>query len=216
MMAAGTIVISTPALVWLSWMSYGSANMLLSTLKSGDEIILPRNVHQSVINALVLCGAVPVYVNPETDRRLGIALGMAMKWVNFGGGHHITRADYDRDALVRCVRRFREKYGIDVYLEPGEAVALNAGSLFATVLDVVENDMQIAILDASAACHMPDVIEMPYRPPLAGAGQPGEKPYTYRLAGGTCLAGDVIGDYSFDAPLAVGTRLQFDDMPTPK
>ncbi|MPN36958.1 Carboxynorspermidine/carboxyspermidine decarboxylase [bioreactor metagenome] len=135
-----------------------------------------------------------------------------MKWVNFGGGHHITRADYDRDALVRCVRRFREKYGVDVYLEPGEAVALNAGSLFATVLDVVENDMQIAILDASAACHMPDVIEMPYRPPLAGAGQPGEKPYTYRLAGGTCLAGDVIGDYSFDAPLAVGTRLQFDDM----
>lgn len=135
-----------------------------------------------------------------------------MKWVNFGGGHHITRADYDREALVRCVRRFREKYGVDVYLEPGEAVALNAGSLFATVLDVVENDLQIAILDASAACHMPDVIEMPYRPPLAGAGQPGEKPYTYRLAGGTCLAGDVIGDYSFDAPLTVGTQLQFDDM----
>ncbi|MDD2994286.1 MAG: carboxynorspermidine decarboxylase [Pygmaiobacter sp.] len=135
-----------------------------------------------------------------------------MKWVNFGGGHHITRADYDREALVRCVRRFREKYGVDVYLEPGEAVALNAGSLFATVLDVVENDLQIAILDASAACHMPDVIEMPYRPPLAGAGQPGEKPYTYRLTGGTCLAGDVIGDYSFDTPLQVGTQLQFDDM----
>lgn len=135
-----------------------------------------------------------------------------MKWVNFGGGHHITREDYDRDALVACVRAFREKWGVDVYLEPGEAVALNAGTLEATVIDLVHNAVDIAILDVSAACHMPDVIEMPYRPPLHGAGQPGEKPHTYRLAGPTCLAGDVIGDYSFDRPLRRGDRLSFQDM----
>ncbi len=135
-----------------------------------------------------------------------------MKWVNFGGGHHITRPDYDCAGLVRLIRDFRAKYGVQVYLEPGEAVALNAGFLVATVLDVVENGVSIAILDASAACHMPDVLEMPYRPPLRGAGQPGEKPCTYRLAGPTCLAGDVIGDYSFDAPLHPGDRLVFEDM----
>lgn len=135
-----------------------------------------------------------------------------MKWVNFGGGHHITRADYDRSALVDCIRRFKEKYRVDVYLEPGEAVALNAGVLVASVLDIVSNEIDTAILDASAACHMPDVLEMPYRPPLARSGQPGEKQYTFRLAGATCLAGDVIGDYSFDRPLRVGDRLVFEDM----
>lgn len=135
-----------------------------------------------------------------------------MKWVNFGGGHHITRADYDREALIACVRRFKEKYGVEVYLEPGEAVALNAGYLVASVLDIVHNSIDIALLDASAACHMPDVIEMPYRPPLYHSGKPGEKAHTYRLAGATCLAGDVIGDYSFDAPLAVGDKLIFEDM----
>lgn len=135
-----------------------------------------------------------------------------MKWVNFGGGHHITRPDYDREALIAAIRRFREKYGVAVYLEPGEAVALNAGFLVTSVLDVVENGIEIALLDASAACHMPDVIEMPYRPPLEGSGEAGEKAHNYRLAGSTCLAGDIIGDYSFDRPLKPGDRLVFGDM----
>jgi carboxynorspermidine decarboxylase len=135
-----------------------------------------------------------------------------MKWVNFGGGHHITKPGYDMEALIGCIRRFREKYDVEVYLEPGEAVALNAGHLATRVLDIVDNGMQIAILDASAACHMPDVIEMPYRPPLFKAAQPGEKAHTYRLAGPTCLAGDVIGDYSFDQPLQPGDLLAFEDM----
>ncbi|MGX8709771.1 MAG: carboxynorspermidine decarboxylase [bacterium] len=135
-----------------------------------------------------------------------------MKWVNFGGGHHITRPDYDRDALISCIRRFQEKYGVEVYLEPGEAVAMNAGFLVTSVLDIVKNGIETALLDASAACHMPDVIEMPYRPPLYESGNAGEKAYTYRLAGATCLAGDVIGDYSFDHPLKPGDRLAFCDM----
>lgn len=135
-----------------------------------------------------------------------------MRWVNFGGGHHITKPGYDLPALVECVRKFRRKYGVEVYLEPGEAVALNAGYLISRVIDVVDNGMNIAILDASAACHMPDVLEMPYRPPLRNAGTPGEKPYTYRLAGPTCLAGDVIGDYSFDRSLQPGDLLVFEDM----
>lgn len=135
-----------------------------------------------------------------------------VKWVNFGGGHHITRPDYDREALKRLICRIQEKYGVLVYLEPGEAVALNAGVLRTTVLDTVKNGIEIAILDTSAACHMPDVLEMPYRPPLAASGKAGEKTYTYRLAGPTCLAGDVIGDYSFDEPLTGGTQLEFQDM----
>ena len=135
-----------------------------------------------------------------------------MKWLNFGGGHHITRADYDIDLLCSLISRIQEKYGVQVYLEPGEAVALNAGFLITTVLDTVHNGMDIAILDSSAACHMPDVLEMPYRPPLLDSGKAGERPYTYRLTGPTCLAGDVIGDYSFDAPLAPGDRLIFGDM----
>ena len=135
-----------------------------------------------------------------------------MKWVNFGGGHHITREDYDRQALIDCIRRFRERYHITVYLEPGEAVALRAGFLVASVLDIVQNGIATALLDASAACHMPDVIEMPYRPPLWKSGKPGDKAYTYRLAGATCLAGDIIGDYSFDRPLRVGDQLIFEDM----
>ena len=135
-----------------------------------------------------------------------------LKWLNLGGGHHITRPGYQIDRLVGLVRRLREAYGVDVYLEPGEAVVLNAGFLVTRVLEVVRNQMDIAILDASAACHMPDVLEMPYRPPLTGAGQPGEKPHTYRLAGPTCLAGDVIGDYSFDHPLKEGDALTFEDM----
>lgn len=137
-----------------------------------------------------------------------------MKWLNFGGGHHITRADYDRELLKECILRMKEKYGLEIYLEPGEAVALNAGLLITEVLEIAENGMEIAILDTSAACHMPDVLEMPYRPPLKNAGEPGNprKPYVYRLAGPTCLAGDVIGDYSFEDPLQRGSRLEFQDM----
>lgn len=136
----------------------------------------------------------------------------SMKWVNFGGGHHITRADYDIPRLERCIRHMQDTYGVIVYLEPGEAVALNAGYLVTTVLETQHNSMDIAILDASAACHMPDVLEIPYRPPLQKSGMPREKAYTYRLGGPTCLAGDVIGDYSFDVPLQEGDRLVFEDM----
>lgn len=135
-----------------------------------------------------------------------------MKWINFGGGHHITRNDYDMNALVACIRRFQEQYGLEVYLEPGEAVALNTGYLVSTVMDVIENGIKIAILDTSAACHMPDVLEMPYRPNIVDAGLPDEKQFIYRLGGPTCLAGDIIGDYSFDQPLRRGDKLVFCDM----
>ncbi|MDR2183509.1 MAG: carboxynorspermidine decarboxylase, partial [Clostridiales bacterium] len=120
-----------------------------------------------------------------------------MQWLNMGGGHHITREDYDLDGLIALIKRVKAAYDVQVYLEPGEAIALNAGYLVARVLDIVQNGMDIAILDASAACHMPDVLEMPYRPHVIGAGLPGEKPHTCRLGGPSCLAGDIIGDYSF-------------------
>ena len=137
----------------------------------------------------------------------------AMKWLNMGGGHHITRPGYDVERLEKCIRYAQEKWQLEVYLEPGEAVALNAGYLATRVLDVVQNeDTRIAILDASAACHMPDVIEMPYTPPLYGAEANGTTSYTYRLAGPTCLAGDVIGDYSFKGALQEGDLLLFGDM----
>ena len=135
-----------------------------------------------------------------------------MKWINFGGGHHITRTDYDIETLVKCIMYMKDKYNVEVYLEPGEAVVLNTGFLVSTVLDIVENGMKIAILDASAACHMPDVLEMPYRPHIIGSYPAGDKDYTYRLGGNTCLAGDIIGDYSFEQPLNVGDRLVFCDM----
>lgn len=135
-----------------------------------------------------------------------------MKWLNMGGGHHITRKDYDVDRLITLIQHVKEKYGVEVYLEPGEAVVLNSGFLVCSVLETFRNGIDVAILDTSAACHMPDVIEMPYRPPLQHSGQPNEKPYTYRLGGPTCLAGDIIGDYSFDSPLQEGQRLTFEDM----
>ena len=135
-----------------------------------------------------------------------------MQYVNFGGGHHITRPGYDLDLLVQVVNRFRERWGVQVYLEPGEAVALNAGYLVATVLDVVNADLPVAIIDASVPAHMPDVLEMPYRPHIIGAGEPGEKGWTCRIGGLSCLAGDVAGEYSFDRPLAPGDRLVFTDM----
>ena len=137
----------------------------------------------------------------------------SMKWLNMGGGHHITKADYDIKTLERVILYAKDKWGVEVYLEPGEAVALNAGYLMTRVLDIVENnDIKIAILDSSAACHMPDVIEMPYTPPLLNAASDGTKPYKYRLAGPTCLSGDVIGDYSFDNELKRGDMLIFGDM----
>ncbi len=135
-----------------------------------------------------------------------------MRWLNLGGGHHITKPGYDIALLERTVGRLSDKYGVQIYLEPGEAVALNAGLLVTKVLEIVDNGIQTAILDASAACHMPDVLEMPYRPPLKGSGLAGKKKYTYRLSSRTCLAGDIIGDYSFDEPLAEGDILYFEDM----
>ena len=137
-----------------------------------------------------------------------------MDWINFGGGHHITRDDYDIDLLCELITDFYKRYPNlkTIYLEPGEAIALNTGVLVASVLDIVHNDMDIAILDTSCSAHMPDVLEMPYRPDIKNAGKPGKKPHTYRLAGPTCLAGDVIGDYSFDKPLKVDDKLVFGDM----
>ncbi len=135
-----------------------------------------------------------------------------MKWLNMGGGHHITRADYDIDRLVRLISDVKSEYDLQVYLEPGEAIALNAGYFVTEVLDIVDNDIKTLILDGSAACHMPDVLEMPYRPPLKDSGKWGEKPFEYRLSSYTCLAGDIIGDYSFDHEIKIGDRLIFEDM----
>jgi carboxynorspermidine decarboxylase len=135
-----------------------------------------------------------------------------MKWINFGGGHHITRPDYDIPRLLSVLGRFQDKWKKKLYLEPGEAIALGAGVLVSSVMDIFDNGMPIAILDTSATAHMPDTLEMPYRAIIVGSGEPGAKPHTYRLGGMTCLAGDVIGDYSFDRPLEVGDKLVFLDM----
>lgn len=145
------------------------------------------------------------------EAQFGDLIGQ-MKWVNFGGGHHITRPDYDVDLLIRLVRDFKKRHGVDVYLEPGEAIAIRTGVLVASVLDIVNNGMNIAILDTSATAHMTDTLEMPYRADIFGAGLPAEKQFLYRLGGLTCLAGDIIGDYSFDTPLAIGDKLVFADM----
>ncbi len=135
-----------------------------------------------------------------------------MQWINFGGGHHITRKDYDVDRLIEVIRDFRERHdGVTVYLEPGEAVGWQTGPLVGSVLDIVHNGMDIAILDVSAEAHMPDTLAMPYRAQVRGAGEAGEKPYTYRLGGNTCLAGDIMGDYSFDEPLKIGDKIVFED-----
>lgn len=135
-----------------------------------------------------------------------------VKWVNMGGGHHITRSDYDTERLIRVIQDFKRRWGKDVYLEPGEAIALNTGFLVVTVLDVVDAATPTAILDTSATCHMPDTLEMPYRPHVIGSGQPGEKAHTFKLGGMSCLAGDVINEYSFDQPLELGQKLVFTDM----
>ncbi|WP_394874271.1 carboxynorspermidine decarboxylase [Clostridium neonatale] len=135
-----------------------------------------------------------------------------VKWINFGGGHHITREGYELEKLIDSILYIKNKYNVDVYLEPGEAIALNAGFLVSTVLDIMKNGMNIAILDTSAECHMPDVLAMPYRPYIIDSGMPNEYEYTYRFGGPTCLAGDIIGDYSFKEPLKIGDKLIFCDM----
>lgn len=135
-----------------------------------------------------------------------------IKWLNMGGGHHVTREDYDMDLLISSIQHMQETYGLEVYIEPGEAIALNAGSLVTEVLDIFENGIETLVLDASATCHMPDVLEMPYRPPLRHGFEAGEKAYTYRLSSNTCLTGDIIGDYSFEKPVEIGDKLYFEDM----
>jgi len=152
-----------------------------------------------------------VNVIKAVESRFGDYLSQ-VKWVNFGGGHHITRGDYQLDVLIKAIKQFKEKYGVKVYLEPGEAIILNAGFLVASVLDIIPGDVTNVILDTSAACHMPDVIEMPYRPEVIGAKKPGEAKYTYRFGGPSCLSGDIIGDYAFDSPLQAGDKLIFCDM----
>ena len=147
------------------------------------------------------------------EKKFGDVLSLPqIRWLNLGGGHHITKPGYDRELLIKLVKNLKDKYSVEVYLEPGEAVALNAGYLVTEVMDIVDNGIKILILDASAACHMPDVLEMPYRPPLKDCGLPDEKPYTYRLSSCTCLAGDITGDYSFDNEIKRGDRLVFEDM----
>ena len=182
-----------------------------TTLDNFDEGVLPLldGLH---FHTLCEQGAEDLETTVRAlEEKFGPYLGR-MRWLNLGGGHHITKDGYNLDLLIRLVRRLRETYQAEIYLEPGEAVVLNAGFLVSSVLDTLHNGLDIAILDTSAACHMPDVLEMPYRPPLRDAGDPGEKPFTYRLAGPTCLAGDIIGDYSFDHPLRPGDLLCFEDM----
>lgn len=189
----------------------GSASRLGTTLRELDQEILPLldGLHFHTLceqNSDALARTLEA-----VEEKFGCYL-KNMKWLNLGGGHHITRADYDRELLLRLLSGLHSRYDLTLYLEPGEAVVLHAGYLAARVLDLHRNEMELAILDTSAACHMPDVLEMPYRPPLMDSGVPGEKPYLYRLAGPTCLAGDRIGDYSFDHPLSPGDLLVFEDM----
>lgn len=173
---------------------------------------LPQGVEGLHFHTLCEQGADDLATTFDAFERAFGAYLLQLKWLNLGGGHHVTKPGYDVAALEELIRSIRAKYGVTVYLEPGEAVALDAGELTARVLDVVDNGMPILILDTSAVCHMPDVLEMPYRPPLENAGLPGEKAVTCRLCGRTCLAGDVIGDYSFERLPQIGERLTFSDM----
>ena len=148
----------------------------------------------------------------SVEARFGHLFGQ-LEWINFGGGHHITHPNYDREALISLIKTFRDKHKLEVYLEPGEAIAIGTGVLVSEVLDLrPAPDMEQAILDTSATCHMPDTLEMPYRADILGAGQPEEYAHTYRLGGLTCLAGDTMGCYSFSEPLALGQKLLFLDM----
>ncbi len=181
-----------------------------TTLANFDETLLPRldGLH---FHALCEQGSDALEaVLQHVEEKFGHILP-AMKWINFGGGHHITREGYDTAKLIDLITHFKKRYGVEIYLEPGEAVGWQTGVLVATVLDIVHNGIDIAILDTSAEAHMPDTIIMPYRADVRGAGSAGEKPYTYRLAGNTCLAGDIMGDYSFDTPLHIGDKIIFED-----
>lgn len=191
---------------------FGGSRMGATLERFKDELALCEGIDGLHFHTMCEQGAdVLARTLPIVEEKFGFFFDK-IKWLNFGGGHHITRDDYDTELLISVIREFKEKYNLEVYLEPGEAVALNAGYLVTTVLDTFENGIRIAITDASAACHMPDVLEMPYRPEIFGAGKPGERAYTYRLGGNTCLAGDIIGDYSFDRELECGERLVFGDM----
>ena len=174
---------------------------------------LPKGVEGLHFHTLCEQGFEPLEATfKEVEQDFG-EFFVQIKWLNLGGGHHITKPDYDREGLKNLIRYIKETYDLEVYLEPGEAVALDAGYLVTTVMDIVETeDYPVLILDTSAACHMPDVLEMPYRPPLKDSGLCDEKAYTYRLSSRTCLAGDVIGDYSFDNEIKIGDRLTFEDM----
>ncbi len=188
----------------------GLYSRLGTTLENFDEKLLPSldGLH---LHALCEQDSDALEVVLENfEAKFGKYLS-EMKWINFGGGHHITKKGYDIEKLIALIKHVKEKYDVEVYLEPGEAIGWETGVLVATVLDIVHNGIDIAILDTSAEAHMPDTIIMPYRADVRGAGEAGEKPYTYRLGGNTCLAGDIMGDYSFDTPLQLGDRIIFED-----
>ncbi len=188
----------------------GLYSRLGTTLENFDENLLPRldGLHFHALCEQDSDALEAVLEN--FDAKFGRYLSQ-MKWINFGGGHHITKKGYDLDKLITLIKTFKTKYNVEVYLEPGEAIGWETGVLVATVLDIVHNCIDIAILDTSAEAHMPDTIIMPYRAEVRGAGKAGEKPYTYRLGGNTCLAGDIMGDYSFDRPLQIGDKIVFED-----
>ena len=188
----------------------GTYSRLGTTLKNVDESILELcdGLHFHALCEQDASALENVLKNFEEKFGKYIA---NMKWINFGGGHHITREGYDIEKLIQLIQTFKAKYNVDVYLEPGEAIGWKTGMLISTVLDIIHNGMDIAILDSSAEAHMPDTIIMPYRAEVQGAGKAGEKAHTYRLAGNTCLAGDIMGDYIFDTPLQIGDKIIFED-----
>ncbi len=187
-------------------------NSRLGVIKSNFPEELPHGVEGLHIHTLCEQGAEDMRSTVRDFENNFKKYFKNLKWLNLGGGHHITREGYNLKLLESEITRLSQKYGLQIYLEPGEAVALNAGYLHTKVLEIVNNGMDIAILDSSAECHMPDVLEMPYRPPLCGSGKAGEKEFVYRLSSRTCLAGDITGDYSFDEPLKEGDILTFEDM----
>ena len=189
----------------------GLYSRLGTTLKNFDESIVP---FLDGLNFHALCeqDADALQVVLESFEQKFAKYFTNLKYVNFGGGHHITRKGYDVQKLIELIQGFKKRYPhLDVYLEPGEAVGWEVGYLVSEVLDVFENGMQVAILDTSAEAHMPDTLAMPYRAEIRGSAKAGEKPYTYRLGGNTCLAGDIMGDYSFDEPLKIGDKIIFED-----
>lgn len=189
--------------------SPGSRLGILREAFDGEDISRVQGLH---FHTLCEQGLPPLLETLEAfEAQFGDML-YAMDWLNLGGGHHITKEGYDVEGLITTIKRLRQTYGVEVYLEPGEGVVLNAGYLVTSVIDIVHNELDLAILDTSAACHMPDVIEMPYRPPLKYSGQVGDYSHQYRLGGPTCLAGDIIGDYSFKDALEIGDKLIFEDM----